>query len=59
MFITRDLFLRRHDKEGKSYVSEHRVWDPERFVASESAAAKKEGGHVEQITKEQYRKERV
>lgn len=56
----RDIYLRHTDKNGKSYVQEHRVWDADRFVASQVGAAVKEGGKAfaQQITREQYLKER-
>lgn len=64
----RDLYMRHTDTNGHSYVTEHRVHDAERFVAAREAEAKKlnaevKGGAprkaaVQQITKEQYLKER-
>jgi hypothetical protein len=58
--VGRDIYLRHTDKNGKSYVQQHRVWDAGRFVAAQLAAAVNEGGKafVQQITEDQYRKER-
>ena len=66
---SRDFWLRHTDTEGKSYVREHRVWDGERFLACQQAEARnlnesqKPGkprlALVENITEEQFRKERV
>lgn len=57
----RDIYMRHTGKDGKSYVHEHRVWDAERFIASQQDAAAKEGGKAkaEQITHEQYLAERA
>lgn len=64
----RDLWLRHTGTDGKSHVMQHRVWDAARFLASQQAAVakvnadqKSDAKHtarVEQITEEQYRKER-
>jgi hypothetical protein len=61
---TRDIYLRHTAVDGKSYVAEHRVWDADRFIASQQKAAaavneKQAPGaprhaRVDQITKEQY-----
>jgi hypothetical protein len=66
--VTRDIFLRHTATDGKSYVRDHRVWDADRFIAAQQAAAQKlnDGeaagkprlAKVEQITEEQYRAER-
>lgn len=66
---SRDFWLRHTDTDGKSYVREHRVWDGELFLASQQDAARNlnEGqkpgksrlAKVEQITQEQYLKERT
>ena len=56
----RDLYMRHTDKTGNAYVQEHRVWDADQFLTSQMEAALSEGGKsiVQQITKEQYLKER-
>lgn len=51
----RDVYLRHVDKSGHAHLVEHRVWDIDRFVQSQMAAAIKEGGRVEVVTQEQYR----
>lgn len=58
-FLARDVYARHTNKEGKSYVAQHRVWDAARFFAARADEAAKEGGKAkcEQITEEQYRKE--
>lgn len=67
--IGRDIYLRHTDPQGKSFVQEHRVWDADRFIASQQQAAKKLNADqkpdaprlakVEQITPDQYRTERI
>jgi hypothetical protein len=59
--VGRDLYLRHIGKDGTSYVQQHRVWDADRFITSQVAAALKEGGKalVLQITEDQYIKERT
>lgn len=57
--ITHDVYARNTDKDGKRFVSCHRVWDGDRFFASLQKAAAKDGGTAEQITHEQYMKERT
>ncbi|WP_431276225.1 hypothetical protein ACQ858_08220 [Variovorax ureilyticus] len=62
---TRDIFVRYTAVDGKSYVAEHRVWDPDHFIATRKKAADAENARqdpgaprkagVEQITEEQYR----
>ncbi|AVQ84261.1 hypothetical protein [Variovorax sp. PMC12] len=58
--ITRDVFARHTDKDGNVHVSQHLVWDSDRFFTARRADAAKEGGKadIQQITAEQYRKER-
>jgi hypothetical protein len=58
--VTRDVFARHTDKDGIAYVEQHRVWDADLFFAAHRAYAAKEGGKagIEQITEDQYRKER-
>jgi hypothetical protein len=65
----RDIYLRHTNTGGASWVCEHRVWDAEKFIASQAAAAvalnaevKGEAprrARVEQITREQYLNERT
>lgn len=70
--VGRDIYMRHTAADGKSYVQEHRVWCAERFIASQHAAAAKLNADAcsanpsqsalakaEQITEEQYRKERA
>jgi hypothetical protein len=66
--ISRDIYLRHTSTKGESYVQSHLTWDHERFIASQKDAAAKLNSEqkddeprlasVEQITEEQYRKER-
>lgn len=63
-----DFYYRATDAQGKTAVRETRVWDKELFLASLQEAADKENAKqdagkprraaVQQITQEQYRKER-
>lgn len=59
--VGRDIYLRHTDKDGKSYVQQHRVWDADRFITSQMEAALKVGGKamVQQLTREQYATERT
>lgn len=56
LMIGRDIYMRHTDKDGKSYVQEHRVWNADRFVEAQLDEALKLGGKamVQQITHEQY-----
>lgn len=56
--ICETIFLRHTDKEGKSYVHEHRVWDRDLFLKSTAAAALKAGGKAEAITEQDFKAER-
>lgn len=66
--VCRDVYARHTLPNGDSYVMLHRVWDAERFFASQAAAAAKVNeqesdpakrkAKVEQITAEQYQVER-
>lgn len=67
--ITRDIYLRHTAGDGSTSVREHRVWDAERFLASQQAEAARLASKardedepaayaVEQITQEQYHHER-
>lgn len=60
-FTARDVHARHTNKEGRSYVATHRVWNAQRFFAARAADATKEGGKArcEQITNEQFEKERA
>lgn len=63
------IYMRHTGTDGKSHVSEHRVWDKARFIAArvQDAAnlnAKQDPGkprkaQAEQILPEQYAKERA
>ena len=57
----RDVYARHTNKEGKSYVARHRVWNADRFFAARADEATKEGGKAkcEQITEQQFNKERA
>lgn len=67
--VSRDVYLRHTDADGKSRVVEHRVWDADLFIASQQQAAAKVNADqkgdaprlaaVQQITQDQYRKERT
>ncbi len=65
--VCRDLFMRHTDTNGHSWVQCHRVWNAQRFIAAQAAAAAQLNAAVkgdaprlakaEQITEEAYRKE--
>ncbi len=65
---TRYIYMRLTDIKGKSHVSQHLVYDAERFVASQKDAARNLNDEVkgdqprlakaEQITEEQFNNER-
>ena len=65
----RDIYMRHTNTDGKSFVQTHRVWDADRFVASQQQAASKLNADVksdaprkakaEQITHEQFNRERT
>lgn len=65
---TREVYARHTDTNGKAYVASHIVWDAERYFAARSTEAanlnadQKPGAprlaKCEQITREQYRKEK-
>ena len=65
----RDIFMRHTGTDGRSYVQCHRVWNADIFVAARrydagvlNVEAKNQGqpanARSEQITEDQYRKER-
>lgn len=66
---TREIYLRHIGVSGASYSQSHFVWDADRFIASQQAAAEavnadqKPGqprlAKVEQITHEQYQRDRA
>ena len=58
---TTTIYMRRTDKEGRLTVTEHRVWDADRFMATRHAEAVKEGGKskAEQITRGDFLKARA
>lgn len=58
---TRDCYVRYTDKEGRSRVVAHRVWDADRFIEARKAEAAKEGGKADAqaITLEQFIKEKA
>lgn len=51
---SKDLYLLTTDKDGKEYVSDHRVWDEMTFINSRQKLAAKEGGSVSKISKATY-----
>lgn len=66
-----DVYVRHTNTDGKSHVMNHRVWDAQRFMASQQSAVEKLNAEAcnakppkpalakcEQITEDQYRKER-
>lgn len=57
---SRTLWVRHTDKDGKSYVQEHRAWDPVLFFACLGKGAREAGGQsqVAQISEAQYVAER-
>lgn len=65
---TRDIWIRHTDVNGATYPQCHRVWDGDRFVASQQEAAEKlnadqkpglpRKARAEQITEEQFNAER-
>lgn len=69
VLVGRDLFMRHTSADGKSHVVQHRVWDADRFVINQQCAAERINAEqkpgaprlaaVQQITKEQYLKERA
>lgn len=66
--VGRDMFLRHTAGNGRSYVRSHRVWDADKFMAAQKQAAvtlnaeesdpKQRMAKVEQITEDQYLKEK-
>lgn len=52
------VWLRHTNKDGKTWVSDHRVWHKERFIEGQQRIAKREGGTVEQITRVEHDAER-
>lgn len=65
-FVVVDVFFRHTDHGGRSWVTAHRAHDKERFIdsmvsnAARVAAEKKDSQmKCEQITEDQYRKERT
>lgn len=52
--ITEEIYLLHLSKDGKTHKSSHWVWDKQKFIASQVAAAEKEGGMVQQITREKF-----
>ena len=56
--VTYDMYLKHIDKEGQSRLQYHRVWDGERFFASQFEAAKREGGKssVEMVSEAVYKR---
>lgn len=47
----RDIWVRYTDREGRSHVSYHRVWDVGLFLSKREEEAGKIGGKVEQVLK--------
>lgn len=58
--MSKTIYARHTDKEGKTHVAEHRVWDEETFMKARQEEAKKIGGKssVEQITHFEYMAEK-
>lgn len=54
----KDLYVKVTDKNGKSSIRCHRVWDAKRFFASLTEQHRKEGGKVELSNRERYLAER-
>lgn len=59
-FQPESVYVRHTDKDGRSFVEEHRVWNRAIFMQARARDAAKVGGEakVELLTEEQYRKER-
>lgn len=55
---TRSMFLLYTDKNGSSTIREHFVHDGDTFFSSQLAQAKKEGGGVSIVSREDYEKQR-
>lgn len=68
----REIYLRHTSADGNTHVTQHRVWDAERFLAARRREAEKLNADalrdnssakalakIEQITDDQYRKERA
>lgn len=55
-----DVFVRHTDKDGRTHVEEHRVWNRELFLKSLARGAVQAGGEAkaEAITREQFDQER-
>ena len=49
--VGRDIWVKYTDKDGKSFVNYHRVWDIGRFMEAKKVEAAKQGGKVEQVLK--------
>lgn len=71
-FLARDIYLRHTGPDGNVYVMQHRVWNAERFIASQEESCRKVNedqasksgkpcttAKVVQITPEAYAKERA
>lgn len=66
---SRYIWMRHTATDGASYVAAHLVWDADKFIAEQTEAVKKVNADakpgtprlakVEQITEEQYSKERA
>jgi hypothetical protein len=66
--VCREVYLRHTSTDGQRHVVQHRVWDADRFIASQARAAQalndavkgdgKRLAKAEQITREQYLSER-
>lgn len=68
--VGRDIYMRHADTDGRSYVQCHRVWNADIFVAARNYdngvlniearnSGKPANARSEQITEDQYRKERA
>ena len=51
MPVSRDVWIKNTDRDGKSHVSHHMVWDIGLFMAAREKEAVKVGGKVEQVLK--------
>lgn len=49
-----DLYLRHTDKNGKSRIECHRVWDAAKFLEATDKAARHEGGSISVVTPVEY-----
>jgi hypothetical protein len=52
--LCEDIYIKQVTGNGAVTFRSHRVWDRARFLDSQKKDAKKEGNHVEQVTRDEY-----